>query len=1370
MPVGAVDADLGVVEQAYQMILPPRLEPLTAESLLNISPLTSAVWEAVESQLAEQVGELSCGSVIASEQIKEQLVTVLAESIADVVQHYNIPESELFEDFVASGNTEVQASAVKIVKGLKKSLVATSELQAEFPSATWAKVNYYFFSSLDGDDLYPDAWYRDLELYNGDSIIKQLTKVSDDLSTDIRPILFEETAVSTVDGVSLRLERGYESRNGDDSVYSCNAKEELSTTLSGVEYQLVNISSEAGIEDVDNCQIGDFSASTKTRYVFVRDMSEIPEIGAQFSFQSENTTFSSLTDWFNFTENFSSLDIAEFTQYAGALPYQFCDSGLAGASLVNRSKSASVAGDEIVLNRLQDGSYERTVKYADGTSLTETASADEALELSWDVCEEVVDFDQDGVPDAIDPDDDNDGVVDGLDAFPLDSTESLDTDNDRIGNNADPDDDNDGLIDANDDYPLDAGNVVDTDGDGVVDRDDVFPEDASIADALRVDFMGATQLGFGTVVDRDEAELAYSLEKLKLRDKGLLAQLVSILIPQAWADDINLQSLTNAIGWGEGGSLIADTILSTETKFIAEASVSPDGQFLYLLTSAHIQRALQGMDQEVCSIYRVDLDDNSHRCLLNVRDGDVQPRSLNSGLRFDNSRGGMVFRADGAALVHGFNWQRLDASPEPCECASGSVWFMSPDGELTDLPRDSGWEASTAVWINDDYFAVPESSFEDGSGERIAVYDSQTLERIKFIVDEADGVTLSLLRAGSSIHWSGYSMSSETLEVSPSGQNGYPVVDQSGTKLFYFSEPQILSADGSVEIDLVKEGAQSYNWQQQSGIGTDIKYTPLVFSSDYIAYMQTLPPLEPILSFEGETWFGGETDIELSDGRGSVRLHGMNFLQIFPSDTLTGDLVFDYQVQSDSGAESRTAVLAASVIAAWRADEEGGDHLNWILPESEREGICVYAHETAVNKCAELTDYQVLAFDLESLPRRYDDNAVYGGTGHSANPGVSNVVLLDDTMRVYFKDSMDHTYYEARADVVEFIDQGEAAFSITEASNGAGEVNIIAAATKLTPRAIGSLEGVSVTEVAARQIRIDFDQPLSAYAALPQFEVWSGATQVLFAAETEWNTDRNSATVSLSSLGYTNGVETEVRLVDPVFLVDDIRRYQLAEELIFTPSGSNAFTLSGTTVTLNDYNPSSQAFSSNLLTLSSTEGTLNVDLRSNSLNLLNMQNATNGGDFRSPTLSFSLQSLAIGEGSATVTINVVDGVDGSRTDGERQISLELLVDWVSDGVNASVTVPPQSLVASYVTAAGTLVELEIENDDADMISITSNGVSYPATLDIKLLSALTKVSAVSPSSILRSGTLHVNVATTLPLADRDNAEITELNAIIQIGN
>ena len=46
-----------------------------------------------------------------------------------------------------------------------------------------------------------------------------------------------------------------------------------------------------------------------------------------------------------------------------------------------------------------------------------------------------------GVGDHEDPDDDNDGVGDLLDAFPFDPTESLDTDGDGVGNHADTDDD-----------------------------------------------------------------------------------------------------------------------------------------------------------------------------------------------------------------------------------------------------------------------------------------------------------------------------------------------------------------------------------------------------------------------------------------------------------------------------------------------------------------------------------------------------------------------------------------------------------------------------------------------------------------------------------------------------------------------------------------------------------------------------------------------------------------------------------------------------------------------------------------------------------------------------------------------------------------
>jgi hypothetical protein len=73
------------------------------------------------------------------------------------------------------------------------------------------------------------------------------------------------------------------------------------------------------------------------------------------------------------------------------------------------------------------------------------------------------DSDGDGVNDGADAfpadptdsvDTDGDGVGDNRDAFPNDPTESVDTDGDGIGNNADTDDDNDGVPDVDDAFPL----------------------------------------------------------------------------------------------------------------------------------------------------------------------------------------------------------------------------------------------------------------------------------------------------------------------------------------------------------------------------------------------------------------------------------------------------------------------------------------------------------------------------------------------------------------------------------------------------------------------------------------------------------------------------------------------------------------------------------------------------------------------------------------------------------------------------------------------------------------------------------------------------------------------------------------------------
>jgi len=120
-------------------------------------------------------------------------------------------------------------------------------------------------------------------------------------------------------------------------------------------------------------------------------------------------------------------------------------------------------------------------------------------------------FDGDELGDACDVDDDNDGVLDGPDAFPFDPTEwsdtdgdgvgdnadafpndpseSIDTDSDGVGNNADTDDDNDNVVDIDDNCPLNANELQednesdglgdacdpDDDNDGVPDVDDDYP-------------------------------------------------------------------------------------------------------------------------------------------------------------------------------------------------------------------------------------------------------------------------------------------------------------------------------------------------------------------------------------------------------------------------------------------------------------------------------------------------------------------------------------------------------------------------------------------------------------------------------------------------------------------------------------------------------------------------------------------------------------------------------------------------------------------------------------------------------------------------------------------------------------------------------
>lgn len=113
-------------------------------------------------------------------------------------------------------------------------------------------------------------------------------------------------------------------------------------------------------------------------------------------------------------------------------------------------------------------------------------------------------------------DTDGDGVVDSLDAFPLNALETTDTDGDGVGDNADnaplianPDQadldqdgiadvldddiDGDGVINESDAFPFDPTRFeaeIDTDGDGVLDGVDIFPNDSTKSDLSSLTFLG----------------------------------------------------------------------------------------------------------------------------------------------------------------------------------------------------------------------------------------------------------------------------------------------------------------------------------------------------------------------------------------------------------------------------------------------------------------------------------------------------------------------------------------------------------------------------------------------------------------------------------------------------------------------------------------------------------------------------------------------------------------------------------------------------------------------------------------------------------------------------------------------------------------
>jgi hypothetical protein len=502
VPVGAFDSEQGEVTEAYQMVSPPAFtsEYIQTDNFM-LSPLTSALWTEIKSILGLDAGSSLTCSALAAEVSQQKVISdALKTAIRSVVRHYNLTEEQIYQDFIALNNDSAKQNALEIVKGLKLGFKETAELRLQMPSAVWAEVSYYKFSSLDNNDAYPDAWYRELNYKNGQLAVFELSKMTSDLTAIDRLILKSEREYSQTGQLKFQREREYESRNGDNTTYTCNNKEQATYKHANAEYELVNLASQSGVSSSDDCSFTSFTESIQSRYLFIRIWnSDGTESGAQFIFDIANNGYTGLAHWVDFIELGDSLSPVELGSFVSTLPYYFCANENAGATSVTRSRSLPFDDFNVVISRQNDGAYELRRDYPDGRSETKYLEAD-ALDCSlYDR-----DMDNDGVPDGDDEDIDGDSFTNSEDAFPADASEwldsdgdgvgdnsdtfvndvneTIDTDGDGIGNNADDDDDGDLVLDINDAFPLDATQSIDTDSDGISDSNDSDSDNDGIED------------------------------------------------------------------------------------------------------------------------------------------------------------------------------------------------------------------------------------------------------------------------------------------------------------------------------------------------------------------------------------------------------------------------------------------------------------------------------------------------------------------------------------------------------------------------------------------------------------------------------------------------------------------------------------------------------------------------------------------------------------------------------------------------------------------------------------------------------------------------------------------------------------------------
>lgn len=382
VPVGAVDLDTGVVEQAYQMVLPPKFTPISDDDLLHVTPLTTVLWSYVEKQLSND-GTLTCQSVMANQQTREKIAFELRQSTDRVVKHYNISEQKLYDDYIASGDAETATLAMEIVRGLQASFKETDELKKANPTAFYAYVEYHIGDIRDNDGAYADAWYKEQGVYWDDRAITKLDKVSADFTQVVRPLIYSERLFRKTGDYKYVNEYILESRNGDDSSYSCGVRESIEHVVANKAYEISNLVAFQA-DTFEECVIDNLGEAVTQRTAAVTNTVDGVKSIAEFQYDRQAGSFPFLNDWIDMGNSLASFNMSDMATALEQLPYGFEDNTIEpNASHWSKTQESTDAAGVTTRIQFTDlNAYTKTVTQADGTYVVQCGTDG----ITWGTC------------------------------------------------------------------------------------------------------------------------------------------------------------------------------------------------------------------------------------------------------------------------------------------------------------------------------------------------------------------------------------------------------------------------------------------------------------------------------------------------------------------------------------------------------------------------------------------------------------------------------------------------------------------------------------------------------------------------------------------------------------------------------------------------------------------------------------------------------------------------------------------------------------------------------------------------------------------------------------------------------------------------